>query len=246
MTRRVRRGRVSVTSRGYLSKCLFPRAPGAGAWCARPAAGYYRPARESASAREFHGRSARPPVIWEGNDGDSGAGAAPRGYHDAGAVTMGPEVQHEELVGWLTRSQGWLYGHILTLLPNREAARDVLQQVNLAIWRKADTFDPGRSFLGWAASIAHFQVQAYLRDRGRDRHRFDDALLSTFADDAVNAANAAIAATGQPGSTDADPGDREAALRSCLQRLAPADRDLVLARYEPGASVQAMAARRRK
>ena len=141
---------------------------------------------------------------------------------------MSSKVDHEELVGWLTRSQGWLYGYVLTLLPNREAARDVLQQVNLVIWRKADTFDPSRSFLGWAASIAHFQVQAYLRDRRRDRHRFDETLLNSLAREAEAV-------------PEEDPSDREVALRRCLDKLPAKDRELVLARYRPDASVQALA-----
>lgn len=141
---------------------------------------------------------------------------------------MTPEAVREDLVGWLTRSQGWLYGYILTLLPDRDAARDVLQQVNLVLWRKSDSYDPAKSFLGWAARIAHFQVQAYLRDRRRDRHRFDNTLIDVLAREAESQA-------------DTDPAGREAALHQCLERLPDKDRELVLARYRPGASVQSLA-----
>lgn len=132
---------------------------------------------------------------------------------------------------WLTRSQGWLYGHILTMLPDGEAAKDVLQQTNLVLWRKRAEFDPTQSFLGWAARIAHFQVLANRRDRGRERIDFGSELLGSLADDAV-------AETGN-----GDPGPEEAALRGCLQKLAARDRELILERYQPDVTVQAMAAR---
>jgi len=140
------------------------------------------------------------------------------------------DVHQEALVQWMTRSQGWLYGHILTLLPDPEAAKDVLQQTNLVLWRKRQEYDPGQAFLGWAAAIAHFQVLAHRRDRSRDRHAFGAAVLDQLASETV-----------ADGEIDA-PGCREQALRSCLGKLGESDRTLVLQRYSPGHTVQTMAA----
>ncbi len=138
--------------------------------------------------------------------------------------------RQEQLVQWLTRSQGWLYGHILTLLPDGEAAKDVLQQVNLILWRKRAEFDPALSFLGWAARIAHFQVLAHFRDRGRERLLLGDDLLESLTSDSIAEAPRC------------DYGEEVAALRSCLEKLGERDRGLILERYRPGISVQAMAA----
>jgi RNA polymerase sigma-70 factor (ECF subfamily) len=137
--------------------------------------------------------------------------------------------RQEQLVQWLTRSQGWLYGHILTLLPDGEAAKDVLQQVNLVLWRKRAEFDPALSFLGWAARIAHFQVLAHFRDRGRERLLLGDDILESLTSDSIAEA------------PQCDYRSDVAALRSCLEKLGERDRALILERYRPGISVQAMA-----
>jgi RNA polymerase sigma-70 factor (ECF subfamily) len=130
----------------------------------------------------------------------------------------------------MTRAQGWLYGHILTMLPDAEAARDVLQQTNLVLWRKRGEYDPAQGFLGWAAAIARFQVLAHLRDRDRDRHAFGGALLDHLASEDVGEAGGDL------------PGDHGQALRHCLDQLGERDRELILQRYSPGHSVQSMAA----
>ena len=42
----------------------------------------------------------------------------------------------------LTSIQKSLYGYILSLLPNRSDAEDVLQETNLILCKKATEFDP--------------------------------------------------------------------------------------------------------
>jgi RNA polymerase sigma-70 factor (ECF subfamily) len=160
--------------------------------------------------------------------GDTASPDAPGGDQDSSQPAPGDDRQ-EQLVQWLTRSQGWLYGHILTLLPDGDAAKDVLQQVNLVLWRKRAEFDPAQSFLGWAARIAHFQVLAYHRDRGRERLLLGDDILESLTGDSIAEAPRC------------DYGSDVAALRSCLEKLGERDRTLILDRYRPGFSVQAMA-----
>ncbi len=136
-----------------------------------------------------------------------------------------PQNDHNEsLVGSLTSSQGRLYAYILTLLPQPEAARDVLQETNLVIWRKAAEAPEGSAFVGWSFRIAQLQVMAYLRDRGRERRRFNDELLATMDAEVRQAA------------TSVD--DRMAALEHCLEKLDPASRDLIVKRYGATKSVE--------
>jgi RNA polymerase sigma-70 factor (ECF subfamily) len=57
-----------------------------------------------------------------------------------------------------------LFGVILRICPDRETAEDVLQEVFVTVWRKADGFDPTRaSPITWLAAIA--------RNRAIDRIR---------------------------------------------------------------------------
>ena len=51
---------------------------------------------------------------------------------------------------------------------DRPAAEEITQEVFLAVWRKAATFDPARgTFRAWVAQITHTRVLNELRRRGR-------------------------------------------------------------------------------
>jgi RNA polymerase sigma-70 factor (ECF subfamily) len=132
-----------------------------------------------------------------------------------------------EFLAEVTRAQRSLYGFITTLIWRPADVEDVLQETNLVLWRKAAEFDSSREFMPWALRIAQLQAMAHLKKQRR-RPLYDTALLDRIADEAVTA-----------GAT-AD--RRRQALAHCLQKLPEKHRRLVASRYEPGASVNAMAA----
>lgn len=128
---------------------------------------------------------------------------------------MGGDRQ-DELITQLTSNQNRLYGFILTLIPDRNCARDVLQETNLVIWRKADEYAPGTNFWAWATRIAHYQVLAFHRDTARDRHVFDVQLLDYLKAAAENFSG---------------DDERRRALHDCLAKLDSRQKDLVADRY---------------
>jgi RNA polymerase sigma-70 factor, ECF subfamily len=140
---------------------------------------------------------------------------------------MKPKDFQEQFVRNLTNCQPALYAYILSLLPNRTDASDVLQDANLVMWRRSDEYVEGTNFLAWAYKIARYKVLAHHRDRRRDRHIFDDDLFSRLADAA--------------GRRPRDPEGVASLLDDCVEDLAPAQRQLVQDRYAPGGSVQEMA-----
>lgn len=141
-----------------------------------------------------------------------------------------PLNPQENLVALITRHQAVLHGYILSLLPNRSRADDVLQETNLVLWRKAAEYDPSKPFMPWACRIAWFQVKAARRDAARDRHVFDPELVELLASehDAGLESTAAL----------------DHALRDCLEQLPADKRELILDRYQPETSVNGMAAAR--
>lgn len=143
-----------------------------------------------------------------------------------------PHNAEERIVGLIARHQPDLHRYVLSLLPDRMLADDVVQETNLVLWRKAAEYDPAQPFLPWALTIAWYQVKAARRDSGRDRHVFDDSLVEILAVEHREA--------------EADAGDVEAALEKCLGELSESNRRLILARYQPGASVQDLAAERQQ
>jgi RNA polymerase sigma-70 factor (ECF subfamily) len=60
-----------------------------------------------------------------------------------------------------------LFGVCLRILSDREEAEDVLQDVYVTVWRRADRFDPARASVGaWLATIARNRAIDRLRARG--------------------------------------------------------------------------------
>jgi len=141
-------------------------------------------------------------------------------------MSESPRNPEERMVGWIAGHQAALHRYILSLLPDRSLADDVLQETNLVLWRKAADYDPSQPFLAWAFGIARFQVMAARRDLGRDRHVFNDQLVNLLADEH---------------SSDHSNAPLHEVLENCLGRLPDHQRELILARYEPGASVKDLA-----
>lgn len=132
-----------------------------------------------------------------------------------------------EFVTELTRHQRQLHAFILTMVWDFEEADDLLQETNLALWRKADEFDATRDFLPWAMQFARFQVKAWLKRRQRVPPAFNDAAIDRLMHRSIDAA--------------AQDDARRSALEDCLQRLPDAQRRLLAKRYSPDVSVAEMA-----
>ncbi len=95
-----------------------------------------------------------------------------------------------------TATSAKLFGIILRILVDRGEAEDVLQEVYITVWRKADEFDASRaSPITWLATIARNRAIDRLRARGsRPTTSIDaaadvaepspaaDALMDTAAD----------------------------------------------------------------
>ena len=133
----------------------------------------------------------------------------------------------DQFVRDLTAHQHRLYGLIMSLLPDPERARDVLQETNVVLWRKSGEFTPGSDFGAWAAKVAYLQVMAYRTTQRRDRHVFDDELLGTLSAEAERL------------QTPHD--DVFLALDACLERLPVPDRELLMRRYATGGTVKDLA-----
>ncbi len=100
----------------------------------------------------------------------------------------------------------------------------------VVLWQKFDQFDGTRDFRKWAMGVARIEVLTFRRDRARDRHVFDDALVEMLADEAAAA-------------TERHDEQREA-LETCLQKLTTQQRSLVLRAYASGAKIADIAAER--
>lgn len=141
---------------------------------------------------------------------------------------LAPRAGAEEVVARIAAAQRPLSAYVRTLVAPWGSPDDVLQEVNLVLWRKAAEFDGRGEFLTWACRIAYLQALAHRKKLARDRFvPFDEAILADLAGPLADDVR------------DADP--RLDALRACLDGLAPEARRLVAARYADGGSVEAAA-----
>lgn len=136
----------------------------------------------------------------------------------------------DEFVQLLTASQPALYASVLSLLPDRNAAQDILQETNLTLWHKAEDFQEGTNFLAWASRIARYHVLNYRRKRSREKLVFDENLFEELA--------------ARQAERDTDAGRYADPLRKCLETLPSGQRELLSQRYAPEGSVQQIAAER--
>lgn len=143
----------------------------------------------------------------------------------------GSQESSDQFVQLLTSEQLALFRYITALIGDPDDAGNVLQETNIVLWRKAAEFTTGTNFGAWARAIALWQVKAYLRDRGRDRHLFSAELVQQLAE------RPAV-------SKDVEP--RRRALRRCVKSLGNDDLELLRQRYDTNYSIAEIAIRMQK
>jgi RNA polymerase sigma-70 factor, ECF subfamily len=143
-------------------------------------------------------------------------------------MTPAENAKHDQFLRLYVSHEEALLGFVRTLVPSREDARDVMQEVAVVLWQRLGDLDDLANFRPWAFGVARFKALALLRDRSRDRLVFDEDVLELLADEVTEHAD-----------------DYEAerkALESCVQKLNAAQRKLLDAAYVPGARIDALAA----
>lgn len=124
-----------------------------------------------------------------------------------------------------------LFGTCLRVLKDRAEAEDVVQEVFIKIWLKADRFAvTGQSPMSWLIAVARHQAIDRLRARRETAGGLDDAVLD-IRDPAPGQEASAIAA-----------GERRA-LNLCLDELEAARAAAVRAAYLDGTSYADLALR---
>jgi RNA polymerase sigma-70 factor, ECF subfamily len=133
----------------------------------------------------------------------------------------------EPFIELLTGAQSAVFGYVMSLCHDPSLAKDIVQETNLTLWRKAEDFEEGTNFIAWACRTAYFHVLNHRRKQRREQLVFDEDVFDYLAE------------RQEARSYQTD--ERLEALRSCIGTLPPRQRDLVDRRYLPGASVQAIA-----
>lgn len=137
----------------------------------------------------------------------------------------------QEVAALLMRHTDTLYGYILACVRNQADADDVLQNVAVAVVATASPPTNDADFLRWAREIARRRVLEFRRNQGRTLI-YDPALIERLAEaaDWVDQNRSGI--------------QRREALLTCVEKLAPQARELLLYRYgESSVKIEHLAAR---
>lgn len=129
-----------------------------------------------------------------------------------------PNLQSAEFVSLMTEHQSDLWAFILAQLPGSPDVADILQKTNLTLWTKQEQFELGTNFKAWAFSVARFEVLTHLKKSKRGNWLvFREDLSETIANETSESFDKQSAKLHQ--------------LDQCVQKLKPADQELLKHRY---------------
>lgn len=135
------------------------------------------------------------------------------------------DVGSEEFVAELTNHQTSMLAYIRSLAPGGSGARDLLQEVNITLWQKRESYQLGTNFKAWAFQTIRYHLLNH-------RRRLISHGWLIFDDDLIERLSPELEV--EPEGLE----ERHLALRSCLLRLRPKDRELLHHRYATTASLQ--------
>ncbi len=144
---------------------------------------------------------------------------------------MGETEQFDEsVVKLVAEHQSVLRGFVMAMMPGSAEVDDVVQEVNVLIWRKRHEFTLGTDFKAWLLTVAKFQVRnAWRKQRNRRESPVPEEVIDLLLDQGIESATRHV----RP---------RHEVLWECLERLRPTDRGLILRRYFDDRKVRDLAA----
>lgn len=121
-------------------------------------------------------------------------------------------------VSLYTRHERDLYRYALSLCPNEDEARDILQDASVALWSKFEQYDPNRPFVAWAFRFIKLQVHKHRDSQKKHSKYFGNDILDSLTELREEQLE--------------NLEKRKKALRNCLEKLSVHQLTLLKMRYE--------------
>ena len=131
---------------------------------------------------------------------------------------MDEGLRREAFARLFAKHDRWLFSYLVILLGSPADAEEVFQEVCVVLWRENEKFQLGTDFVKWVSVIANHQVHRFRNKMKRKNLPLDEALIGVIGETAVGRADLFE--------------HRRDALRSCLERLRKADRQVVMQCYD--------------
>lgn len=140
-----------------------------------------------------------------------------------------PHLQFTKL---FVAAQPSLYGYLMSLVHDRQAADELIQELAERLWHKFPDYDASRPFVAWGIGFARYLAMEWRRRQRRLPLPLDEATLEALAETAEDDLSAQDA--------------RLEALRVCLAKLTGRQREVLRQRYEESLPVAAIAVSARR
>lgn len=125
---------------------------------------------------------------------------------------------HEGFIRELTLVQPMLRRYLIAAVIDYNVMEEILQETNLALWSKAEDYNPDLPFEPWAIQFARMQVMAHRKRATRSRIvRLDEEVLEKLAIEAPDVLW--------------NENEKMAILDDCMSELTDRSRDLLKQRY---------------
>lgn len=127
----------------------------------------------------------------------------------------------------LTEHQSRIYAFIYSQTGEPHTAKDILQETNIILWKKAKQYDFGRPFATWAISIAKKEILMAYREKKKDSLVFSEKAMDILGK-SIDESYDNIA-------------ERMQTLPKCMEKLPTEQQEIVSRRYYNGESVKDIA-----
>lgn len=128
------------------------------------------------------------------------------------------EKPDERFVALLVTNQQRVFRFLMTVVPSRNDAEDLLQQTCLTLWQNRAKFDPEMGeFASWACAIAHNHVRNFRRRERTRRTVLSETVTQSLID--TRAEHSTLMEEWQQ------------SLVHCIERLTPHQRNVVMESY---------------
>ncbi len=146
---------------------------------------------------------------------------------DSMLVNKPNKLTARELVRLLAKHDRAILRYIMTFLPARLDAEEVLQRTSVVLWEKLDEYDAEREFLPWALHRAYYEVLNFRKELARSKLVFSEEVIALLAEERKDQ-TAYLA-------------EMKEALRECLTKVPPSDLRLLQCRYADSQTISDLA-----
>jgi RNA polymerase sigma-70 factor (ECF subfamily) len=133
---------------------------------------------------------------------------------------------YEQFLRLLRLNENKIYGHILSLIPKRSIAEDIMQDVIVVMWRKFTAYREDSNFSAWGSTIARYLVMDYFRREERAIVHFSSVAIQNIC---------------KSTSVFDHYDDRMESLHSCMEKLPAESRRILKLRYQQSFTIKEVA-----